>query len=196
MINADVNCADTVEAGVHPADTQVAGAKATGGLPADLHNAGAYTRCYRENRSPTLHLPVAVVASFTCTTVHRPICFPTYRLDHCCNHLPHRYCYQSLSTEPYVSVISLDFSEAFDTVRHSKLLQKLAKLDIPDHNWLVDFFNNSHCTVFGGELSHTVARSYCKHHPGISHLWTCCVRRYRWRPRCCGAGKLVAQVCR
>jgi len=61
-----------------------------------------------------------------------------------------------LSTEPYVIVISLDISKAFDTVRRSTLLRKLAQLDIPDHiyNWLADFFNNhSHCTAFGGELS-------------------------------------------
>jgi len=32
-----------------------------------------------------------------------------------------------LSSEPYV-IISLDFSKAFDTVRHSSLLHKLAQL--------------------------------------------------------------------
>ena len=44
-----------------------------------------------------------------------------------------------LSTNPYVIVISLDFSKAFDTVRHSTLSNKIAKLDIPDniYNWLV-----------------------------------------------------------
>jgi len=61
-----------------------------------------------------------------------------------------------LTTEPYVIVISLDFSKAFDTVRHSALLRKLAQLNIPDniYNWLANFFNNhSHCTVFGGQQS-------------------------------------------
>lgn len=61
-----------------------------------------------------------------------------------------------LTNEPYVIVISLDFSKAFDTVRHSTLLQKLAQLDIPDHiyNWLADFFyNHSHCTIYHDELS-------------------------------------------
>jgi len=36
-----------------------------------------------------------------------------------------------LETEPYVIVIPLDFSKAFDTVRHSTLLHKLAQLHIP-----------------------------------------------------------------
>jgi len=47
-----------------------------------------------------------------------------------------------LFTNPYVIVITLDFSKAFDTVRNSTLLNKMAQLDVPDHvyNWLVDFF--------------------------------------------------------
>ena len=49
-----------------------------------------------------------------------------------------------LDTEPYVIVISLDFSKALDTLRHSTLLHKLAQLQLPDHiyNWLNDFFSN------------------------------------------------------
>ena len=38
-----------------------------------------------------------------------------------------------LSSEPYVIVISLDFSKAFDTVRHSSLLHKFAQLNNPDY---------------------------------------------------------------
>jgi len=37
-----------------------------------------------------------------------------------------------LDTDPYVSVIALDFSKAFDIVRHYTLLQKMPQLDIPD----------------------------------------------------------------
>jgi len=65
-----------------------------------------------------------------------------------------------LETEPYVIVMSLDFSRAFDTVRHSTLLHKLSQLHIPDriYNWLVDFFDNHfHCTVFRDELSTLLA---------------------------------------
>jgi hypothetical protein len=61
-----------------------------------------------------------------------------------------------LTTNPYVIVISLDFSKAFDTVRHSTLLEKLAQLDIPDnvYNWLVNFFSgHSHCTQYSGQTS-------------------------------------------
>ena len=46
-----------------------------------------------------------------------------------------------LLNNPIVIVISLYFSKAFDTVRHSILLEKMAKLDMPAnvYNWLVDF---------------------------------------------------------
>jgi len=53
-------------------------------------------------------------------------------------------------------MISLDFSKAFDTVRHTTLLDKLALLPLPDfvYNWLVDFFTgHSHCTRFKNRLS-------------------------------------------
>ena len=46
-----------------------------------------------------------------------------------------------LNTNPYVSVIALDFSKAFDTVRHVTLMEKIATLSLPDYvyNWLVNF---------------------------------------------------------
>src|SRR5664279_4464484 len=56
-----------------------------------------------------------------------------------------------LISNPYVSVVALDFSKAFDTVRHSTLLEKMAHLDIPDnvYNWMADFFSDhSHCTTY------------------------------------------------
>jgi len=62
-----------------------------------------------------------------------------------------------LSTNPFVAVYALDFSKAFDTVRHIKtLLEKMAMLNVPDYmyNWFVDFFaGHSHCTNFKGEQS-------------------------------------------
>jgi len=56
----------------------------------------------------------------------------------------------------YVIVISLDFSKAFDSVRHSTLLDKTAQLDIAAHvhNWLAEFFTeHSHCTAYNGQTS-------------------------------------------
>jgi len=47
-----------------------------------------------------------------------------------------------LSDHPYVIVLSLEFSKAFDTVRHAALLQKFAEMGVPDevYSWLVDYF--------------------------------------------------------
>jgi len=61
-----------------------------------------------------------------------------------------------LLTNSFVIVIVLDFSKAFDTVRHHTLLEKLAQFDIPDYayNWLAAFFSgHSHCTVYQGQTS-------------------------------------------
>ena len=61
-----------------------------------------------------------------------------------------------LLSSPYVIVISLDFTKAFDMVRHSTMLEKMAKLDMPEYvyNWLVEFFSeHSHCTVYNGQTS-------------------------------------------
>jgi hypothetical protein len=61
-----------------------------------------------------------------------------------------------LHSNQFVRVIALDFSKAFDTVRHSTLLEKLALLDLPDevYNWLKCFFDgHSHCTQYGDQMS-------------------------------------------
>jgi len=49
---------------------------------------------------------------------------------------------QLLSTSSYVVVNDLDFSKAFDTVRHKTLLRKLTQLNMPDrvYDWMVDFY--------------------------------------------------------
>jgi hypothetical protein len=63
-----------------------------------------------------------------------------------------------LQSNPYVVVISLDFSKAFDTVHHATLLNKIAELDLPIsvHNWLVSFFTgHAHRTVYNGETLST-----------------------------------------
>ena len=61
-----------------------------------------------------------------------------------------------LRTNPYVVVITLDFSKAFDTVRHSTFAEKLASLDMPDcvYNWVISFLSgHSHRTVLAGDES-------------------------------------------
>jgi hypothetical protein len=61
-----------------------------------------------------------------------------------------------LSVEPFVLIISFDYSKAFDTLRHTSVASKLSKLNIPDeiHNWILDFLSNrSHQTRVSGTLS-------------------------------------------
>ena len=53
-------------------------------------------------------------------------------------------------------MFALDFSKAFDTVKHDNLLGKISLLDISDevYNWTQDFFEeHSHCTKFDGITS-------------------------------------------
>ena len=61
-----------------------------------------------------------------------------------------------LITNPFVVVIVLDFSKAFDTVRHATLMEKYSMLDLDDcvFNWLNSFFtDHEHCTIFNGIIS-------------------------------------------
>ena len=61
-----------------------------------------------------------------------------------------------LSTNSFVYVIALDFSKAFDSVRHSTLMDKMAQLAMPDqvYNWIRDFFYECyHCAKFAGNVS-------------------------------------------
>ena len=51
---------------------------------------------------------------------------------------------------------ALDFSKAFDTVRHSAVLEKYSRLRLQDniYNWIVAFFrDHEHCTRFGERVS-------------------------------------------
>ena len=61
-----------------------------------------------------------------------------------------------LQTHPYVHLIALDFSKAFDTVRHSTLLDKCRRFPLLDslYNWLAKYLEDrQHVTKFGGMLS-------------------------------------------
>jgi len=61
-----------------------------------------------------------------------------------------------LDTQPFVRVFALDFSKAYDTVRHAVLMEKMARLVLPDavYNWIKDFFSgHSHCTRFERDTS-------------------------------------------
>jgi len=89
---------------------------------------------------------------------HRPVCFsaatrPTAALIY----LLHTVTSLLLETNPYIVVLAIDFSKAFDSVRHSVVLDKYSRrLNIPDniYNWVESFFqDHSHSTRFGGQVS-------------------------------------------
>ena len=79
---------------------------------------------------------------------------------HYCSSHHLNYATVKLASNDYVRVFALDFTEAFDTVRHSSLMNKFAKMNLPDavYNWVKDFFDNrEHCTnKFRGEISEAV----------------------------------------
>ena len=53
-------------------------------------------------------------------------------------------------------VIVLDFSKAFDRIRHSVLINKYSQLNLPAcvQDWLVKFFTGrQHCTKFNNDIS-------------------------------------------
>ncbi len=61
-----------------------------------------------------------------------------------------------LTNEPYVRLIAVDFSKAFDTISLNSFFSQLSLLPLPDHlhNWLILFFSHrSHSTFFAGVIS-------------------------------------------
>jgi len=101
----------------------------------------------------------------THTYLSRSICFSSYWLLVSILHA----ITSLLTANSYVTVIALDFSKAFDTVRHSAVLLKLAQLDILDHifNWISDYLqDHSNCTVYNNYSSdlRTVSASIIHSH--------------------------------
>ena len=99
---------------------------------------------------PSLYLP-AYPLDFTDQYAFRPTGSTTFALINLLNTVTNM-----LVSNKFVRIIAVDFSKAFDTVRHSTLAEKLAKLQIPDtiYNWLLGFLQNRvHCTDFDGEKS-------------------------------------------
>jgi stage V sporulation protein SpoVS len=61
-----------------------------------------------------------------------------------------------LESESYVRVIALDFSKAFDTVRHAQLIDKLSELSIPNkiNGWMASFLRaRTPTTTFENQTS-------------------------------------------
>ena len=59
-----------------------------------------------------------------------------------------------LSNNQFVRVFVLDFSKAFDSIRHNLFLRKLSSLSIPDeiYNWIIHFFSERG-TVLESEMT-------------------------------------------
>jgi len=123
------------------------------------------------------HLNVLSLGSFcillssppSLSLLYRPIRISSHRVHHRCAHIAIlQSITDHLSTNPFVIVIGLDFSKAFDTLRHDTLLNKMAQLDIADpiYNWLVHYFSaHQHSTRL--RLNVTVAGDNSQHHTGL-----------------------------
>jgi len=85
------------------------------------------------------------------------VCLSTYCFHHSSSYSSLRHTITTLlQTNRYVIVYALDFSKAFDSVRHSAVLDKYLQLEMPDniYNWIESFFcYHSLCTSFGIECS-------------------------------------------
>src|SRR6218665_424092 len=62
---------------------------------------------------------------------------------------------EMLLNNEYVEIISVDFTEAFERVRHHALSIKYLQLDLPDHihNWLMDYFKGRGHLTRAGDVS-------------------------------------------
>ena len=92
-----------------------------------------------------------LVSFFSDQFAFQPTASTTAALIHLLHTIAH-----FLETNSYVIVYALDFSKAFDSVRHSTVLNKYSHLKIPDniYNWIEAFFKDHlHCTRFGGDVS-------------------------------------------
>ena len=56
----------------------------------------------------------------------------------------------ALEYNNYIQVLSLDFSKAFDAIRHVNLLEQLSRLNLSTEvfNWMVDFVTERHHVHF------------------------------------------------
>jgi Reverse transcriptase (RNA-dependent DNA polymerase) len=99
---------------------------------------------------PSLILP-SLTLTFADQYAFRPIGSTTAGIISIMNHVT-----DMLADNPNVIVIAIDFTNAFNTVRHATLVDNVATLQLPDNvcNWLGDFFTQrTNCTAYGGEKS-------------------------------------------
>ena len=100
-------------------------------LPSDICNAHTHQN---DGASCRAQISVSFISN-TSALIHvrRPVCLPPNRLHYsCCHFTPSDY-HQPPTIESICNsgITDLDFSKAFDTVRHSTLLAKMAQLDLP-----------------------------------------------------------------
>ena len=63
----------------------------------------------------------------------------------------------SQNLDPRVTLISVDFSKAFDSVRHYSLVSKLAQFALPDcfYNWVIDYLSSRKHQTKAGNFKST-----------------------------------------
>ena len=84
------------------------------------------------------------------------VCLSSYRFNNCSSRGLAPSIHWGATERALCPYHSLDFSKAFDTLRHMSLSSKLLELGLPDnvYNWVISFLSErSHCTKRGKAVS-------------------------------------------
>ena len=129
---------------------------------------------YRHQVSTLKHQP-NLVSSLSAFAIYTPV--PSPPIPSCAVVAFTHNITRMVENNSYVRCLPIDFSKAFDVVRHCILLSKLSKLDIPPviHNWIIAFLTGRSqvCKTSDGRVSdYFCFVTYHQEHNSRIRSWT------------------------